>query len=78
MIKPNTLPASSQKISQNEAYIFDNNEYIYLFLGSQVSDDFIYNVFGYTNVNDMKFNGVTTFTPVEGSEPSQTLSAFIE
>ena len=36
----------------------DNGEVLYLYLGNKVSDDFIYNIFGYANFHDMKFNVV--------------------
>ena len=35
-------------------------------------------MFGYANFSDLKFNGVTTFAPLEGSDVSATLSALIE
>lgn len=78
MTKPNCYPASLEKLDSKNAYILDNGDYLYLYLGNQVSDTFIYNVFGYANFSDLKFNGVTTFAPLEGSDISATLSALIE
>ena len=38
----------------------------------------IIKVFGYANFSDLKFNGITTFGPIEGYDASNTLSQFIE
>lgn len=35
-------------------------------------------MFGYANFSDLKFNGVTAFAPVEGSNASAILYALIE
>jgi len=34
----------------------------------------IIKVFGYANFSDLKFNGITTFGPIEGYDASNTLS----
>ena len=78
MIKPPCVPATLEKLGHNEAYIVDNGEYIFFYIGNYVNEDFIQNVFGYQNFNDLKFSQVTTFTPLEGSDVSQRLSALIE
>ena len=44
MTKPNCYPASLEKLDSKNAYILDNGDYLYLYLGNQVSDTFIYNV----------------------------------
>ena len=48
MTKPNLYPASMEKLGSKDAYIMDNGEYIFLYLGNQVSDNFIYNVKTFT------------------------------
>jgi hypothetical protein len=44
MTKPQCYPATLEKLGSKDAYLIDNGEYIYLYLGNQVSDTFIYNV----------------------------------
>lgn len=44
MTKPNCHPANLEKLDSKNAYILDNGDYLYLYLGNQVSDTFIYNV----------------------------------
>jgi hypothetical protein len=44
MTKPNCHPATLEKLDSKNAYILDNGDYLYLYLGNQVSDTFIYNV----------------------------------
>ena len=89
MTKPLCYPATLEKLGSKDAYLIDNGEYIYVYLGNQVSDTFIYNVrskkrayliqvFGYANFSDMKFSGITTFAPIEGSDLSAVLSQLIE
>lgn len=78
MTKPQCFPATQEKLAPKDAFLIDNGAYLYLYLGSQVQDSFIQNVFGYHNLSDLKFNGVTTFAPLEGSQPSMLLSQFIE
>lgn len=41
MLKPACVPATMEKLSSKEAYLIDNGEYIYFYLGNQVDDDFI-------------------------------------
>ena len=42
--KPECRPATLEKLGSKNAYLIDNSEYIYLYLGNQVDDNFIYNV----------------------------------
>jgi hypothetical protein len=44
MHKPNCQPATVEKLSSQEAYILDNGEMIYFYLGQQVPESFIQNV----------------------------------
>jgi len=44
MTKPNCYPTTLEKLDSKNAYILDNGDYLYLYLGNQVSDTFIYNV----------------------------------
>ena len=88
MVKPNCLPAAMEKLGLNEAYLIDNGDYIYFYVGNQVDDSFIqyvllslhsnYQVFGYQTFADLKFNGVTAFTPLEDSDASTRLWQLIE
>lgn len=78
MIKPPCLPAAMDKMGMGEAFLIDNGEYLYLYLSSSVNDGFIQQVFGYHNFSDLKFNGITTFTPIEEQEASMKLSQLIE
>ena len=41
MTKPNAFPAALEKLGQKDAYVIDNADYIYLYLGQQVPDEFI-------------------------------------
>lgn len=42
--KPDCLPATMEKLDTRHAYLIDNGEYLFLYLCSQVKDDFIQNV----------------------------------
>ncbi len=44
MSKPACHPATLEKLGSKDAYLIDNGDYLYLYLGNQVSDSFIYNV----------------------------------
>lgn len=44
MTKPQCFPATLEKLDSQNAYLLDNADYLYLYLGNQVSDSFIYNV----------------------------------
>lgn len=44
MQKPLYQIASLEKLGNSDAYIIDNSEYIYLYIGNQVDDSFIQNV----------------------------------
>jgi hypothetical protein len=50
MTKPTCYPATLEKLDSKNAYILDNGDYLYLYLGNQVSDTFIYNVRVYANL----------------------------
>lgn len=44
MIKPYVHAAALEKLGSKDAYIIDNGEYIYLYIGNQVDDSFVKNV----------------------------------
>jgi hypothetical protein len=44
ILKPKVIPARLDKITENDAYIMDNGEYINLFISKNTSNDFILNV----------------------------------
>lgn len=44
MQKPHLQIASLEKLGNKDAYLIDNGEYIHLFIGNKVDDNFIYNV----------------------------------
>lgn len=44
MNKPACIPASMERLGTKDAYVIDNGEYIFLYLGNQVDDVFIQNV----------------------------------
>ena len=44
MSKPLCYPASMEKLGSKDAYLVDNADYVYLYLGNQVDDTFIQNV----------------------------------
>lgn len=44
MQKPFAQIASLEKLGHQDAYLIDNSEYIYLYIGHKVDDNFIYNV----------------------------------
>lgn len=71
------MPATLEKLAHNDAFIVDNGDYIFFYIGNYVSEEFVQQVFGYQNFNDLKFSGVTAFVPLE-SEVSQRLSSLIE
>ncbi len=71
------VPCTSQKLSQSDIYVINTWEWVYLYIGSQVPDEFIQILFGFQNFSDMKFNHVTYFQPLETPE-SQALSGLIE
>lgn len=47
MTKPNCSAAAMEKLGSKDAYVIDNSEYIFLYLGNQVDDSFIGNVSKY-------------------------------
>ena len=57
-VRPPTRVLAWEHIKSDGAYIMDCGEMIYLYLGHKVDENFIYNIFGYANFHDMKFNGV--------------------
>lgn len=44
MHKPQVQAATVEKLSSKEAYLLDNGEFIYFYLGNQVPDSFVQNV----------------------------------
>lgn len=44
MLKPPCNAASLEKLGSKDAYLIDNGEYIFLYIGNQVDDTFVYNV----------------------------------
>ena len=44
MTKPVACPASFEKLGSKDAYLIDNADYIFLYIGNQVDDSFIQNV----------------------------------
>ena len=40
IVKPMVIPARQEKISSADAYLMDNGEYLNLFIGGHVSDQF--------------------------------------
>lgn len=40
IVKPMIIPARQEKISSSDAYLMDNGEYLNLFIGGHVSDEF--------------------------------------
>jgi hypothetical protein len=47
MSKPQVQAATVEKMKSTEAYLLDNGEYIYFYLGNRVPDSFIQNVKNY-------------------------------
>ena len=41
MTKPQCYPASLEKMGSRDAFLIDNGQYIYLYLGNQVKDEFV-------------------------------------
>jgi hypothetical protein len=41
MVKPACVPATLEKLGHNEAYIVDNGDYIFFYIGNYVNEDFI-------------------------------------
>ena len=56
MVKPKVIAAENKKISASEAFIFDNNEYISLLIGSKIPQDFAYEVLGTETFSDYAIN----------------------
>ena len=46
MVKPPCVAASLDKLGSKDAFVVDNGEYLYLYLGNQVPDRFVQEVFG--------------------------------
>ncbi len=44
MLKPQCYAAGMDKLGSKDAYVIDNGEYIFLYLGNQVDSTFVYNV----------------------------------
>jgi hypothetical protein len=44
MSKPSVQAATVEKMKSTEAYLLDNGEYIYFYLGNRIPDSFIQNV----------------------------------
>ena len=44
MTKPICVPAAMERLGSKDAYVIDNGEYLFLYLGNQVDDSFIQNV----------------------------------
>jgi hypothetical protein len=40
MVKPKVIAARQDKISSQDAYLMDNGEYLNLFIGGHISDNF--------------------------------------
>jgi hypothetical protein len=47
MSKPSVQAATVEKMKSTEAYLLDNGEYIYFYLGNRIPDSFIQNVSTY-------------------------------
>lgn len=80
IVKPKVLTASFEKIQREEAYILDNGEFINFFVCSMVPDEFVQQVFGYNDFQELAHNiesGVTPYAPIE-SEASQIIHSLLE
>ena len=77
MMKPKTLVASHQAFSNRGAYIIDNGIFIYLYICSQVSEEFVYEVFGYDSLAHLRQEQVASFEPIE-TEASQKIWNLVE
>uniref|UniRef100_A0A7S3IHI3 Uncharacterized protein n=1 Tax=Strombidium inclinatum TaxID=197538 RepID=A0A7S3IHI3_9SPIT len=63
------------------AYLLHNGEYISLFIGSQIPDDFASEVLGQPSFSDYALtvkSGSTPFAPVEGLPASEILGTLVE
>ena len=44
MLKPLCYAAALEKLGSHDAYVIDNGEYIFFYIGNQVDESFIQNV----------------------------------
>jgi hypothetical protein len=78
IVKPTLLPCRGNKLSHYEAFIVDNGEYLTLLIGSQISSEFLYDIFGVSSTGELEESGTLPgFVPVEGERP-ELLSALLE
>mmetsp|Transcript_15078 Transcript_15078/g.14650 ORF Transcript_15078/g.14650 Transcript_15078/m.14650 type:complete len:202 (-) Transcript_15078:36-641(-) len=56
LTKPLALEAQASVLKPDGVYLLDNGTYIYLYVGSQVMEDFVYEIFGYESFNEMVQN----------------------
>lgn len=52
-ILPTTLPLTHSSIKQDSAYLLQDNDYIYLFVMSDPSEELLTELFGLTNLQDV-------------------------
>ena len=78
MVKPPMLPCRGSKLSHYEAFIIDNGEYLTLLIGSQVSEEFLYDIFGVQSTNELEESETLPgYAPIEGERPD-FLNALLE
>lgn len=78
IVKPALLPCRGNKLSHYEAFIVDNGEYLTLLIGTQISSEFLYDIFGVSSTSELEESGnLPGFVPVEGQRP-ELLSALLE
>lgn len=77
--KPPCLPCRLGKLNPQDAYLFDDGQYLTVFVGQQCPQDFLESVFGYATSGELlESQTLPAFAPVEGNETADLLSSLLE
>jgi len=60
IMKPPMVDNSYDSMSQHEMCIIDNGDFIFLYVGSSISSNLIYDIFGYEDWNTIHYHGIST------------------
>lgn len=59
IIKPPVVDNLFDNMSSNDLCIIDNGEYIYLYVGRNVNNELIYDIFGYEDFDTLHYYAVS-------------------
>ncbi|CDW72217.1 sec23 sec24 trunk domain containing protein [Stylonychia lemnae] len=78
IVKPLCQRTALQLLNQENMYIFDDGEYIYLYVGERLDSYLIQQFFGYDHFAELRNSQIKTFYPQEHLYYSMKLSELIE